>query len=88
LAALYGHYHKPVLKPTVLLLLLLLQTYYLPASAFKQQLTAITETAVVGSRLFFDYITLQAMSAETFNPGFETLWLVSEDILERGGGWD
>lgn len=51
--------------------------YYLPASAFKQQLNAITETAVVGSRLFFDYIHLDAMSAESYNPGFETLWLVS-----------
>ena len=54
-----------------------LQVYYLPASAFKQQLNAITETAVVGSRLFFDYIHLDAMSAESYNPGFETLWLVS-----------
>lgn len=53
-----------------------LQVYYLPASAFKEQLTAITETAVAGSRLFFDYITLSAMSGETFMPGFETLWLV------------
>jgi methyltransferase (TIGR00027 family) len=49
--------------------------YYLPASAVKQQLTAITETAVVGSRLFFDFIHLDAMSAESYNPGFETLWL-------------
>jgi len=49
--------------------------YYLPAAAFKQQLTAITETAVVGSRLFFDFIHLDAMSAETYQPGFETLWL-------------
>lgn len=54
-----------------------MQVYYLPASAFKQQLTAITETAVVGSRLFFDYISLEAMSAQTYMPGFETLWLVS-----------
>jgi len=49
--------------------------YYLPAAAFKQQLTAITETAVVGSRLFFDFIHLDAMSAESYQPGFETLWL-------------
>jgi len=54
-----------------------LQVYYLPAAAFKQQLTAITETAVVGSRLFFDFIHLDAMSAASYQPGFETLWLVS-----------
>jgi hypothetical protein len=56
------------------------QVYYLPASAVKQQLTAITETAVVGSRLFFDFIHLDAMSAESYNPGFETLWLVSAKL--------
>lgn len=32
---------------------------------------------MVGSRLFFDFIHLDAMSAESYQPGFETLWLVS-----------
>lgn len=47
--------------------------YYLPPGAFKQQLTAISETAVRGSRLFFDFMHLDALSGEVFRPGLETL---------------
>lgn len=36
--------------------------YYLPPLAFKGLLTAIGETAVVGSRLYFDFINLTTMS--------------------------
>ena len=47
--------------------------YYLPPAAFKRQLTCISETAVVGSRLFFDFLHLSTLSGEVFHPGFETL---------------
>jgi hypothetical protein len=36
--------------------------YYLPPRAFKALLGAISETAVVGSRLYFDFINLTTMS--------------------------
>lgn len=51
--------------------------YYLPPAAFKQQLTAISETAVRGSRLFFDFLHLDALSGDVFRPGLETLLVVS-----------
>lgn len=51
--------------------------YYLPPAAVKQQLTAISETAVRGSRLFFDFMHLDALSGEVFRPGLETLLVVS-----------
>eukprot|EP00878_Enallax_costatus_P002294 GHUV01002469.1.p1 GENE.GHUV01002469.1~~GHUV01002469.1.p1 ORF type:complete len:300 (+),score=73.22 GHUV01002469.1:1296-2195(+) len=47
--------------------------YYLPPAAVKQQLTAISETAVRGSRLFFDFMHLDALSGDVFRPGLETL---------------
>lgn len=53
-------------------------TYYLSPDAFKQQLTAISETAVVGSRLFMDTMRLDYLSAETCSPGLETMMLVRE----------
>jgi O-methyltransferase involved in polyketide biosynthesis len=36
--------------------------YYLPPLAFKALLTAICETAVVGSRIYFDFINLTTMA--------------------------
>eukprot|EP00879_Flechtneria_rotunda_P000635 GHRR01000748.1.p1 GENE.GHRR01000748.1~~GHRR01000748.1.p1 ORF type:complete len:385 (+),score=106.17 GHRR01000748.1:472-1626(+) len=50
--------------------------YYLPPAAVKQQLTSISETAVAGSRLFFDYLHLQTVAGDVFNPGFETMMVV------------
>jgi len=47
--------------------------YYLPPLAFKRQLTCISETAVVGSRLYFDFLHLSTLSGDKFHPGFETL---------------
>ncbi|KAI8462802.1 MAG: S-adenosyl-L-methionine-dependent methyltransferase [Monoraphidium minutum] len=47
--------------------------YYLPPLAFKGLLTAISETAVVGSRVYFDFINLSTMAGEVWHPGFETL---------------
>lgn len=47
--------------------------YYLPPEAFKASLTSISETAVAGSRLFFDFLHLDALSGEIWNPGLETL---------------
>jgi hypothetical protein len=45
--------------------------YYLPPRAFKSLLSAISETAVVGSRLYFDFINLSTMSGEGAGRGFE-----------------
>ncbi|GBF98456.1 S-adenosyl-L-methionine-dependent methyltransferase [Raphidocelis subcapitata] len=47
--------------------------YYLPPVAFKSLLSALAETAAVGSRLYFDFINLSTMSGDVFHPGFETL---------------
>ncbi|KAF6252539.1 S-adenosyl-L-methionine-dependent methyltransferase [Scenedesmus sp. NREL 46B-D3] len=47
--------------------------YYLPPQAFKKSLTGISETAVAGSRLFFDFLHLDALSNEIVMPGLETL---------------
>ncbi|WIA21539.1 hypothetical protein OEZ85_000736 [Tetradesmus obliquus] len=47
--------------------------YYLPPEAFKKSLTGISETAVAGSRLFFDFLHLDALSNEIVMPGLETL---------------
>jgi hypothetical protein len=38
--------------------------YYLPPQAFKNLLNAISDTAVLGSRLYFDFINLSTMSGE------------------------
>jgi O-methyltransferase involved in polyketide biosynthesis len=38
--------------------------YYLPPEAFKGLLNAISDNAVLGSRLFFDFINLSTMSGE------------------------
>jgi hypothetical protein len=51
--------------------------YYLPPEAFKKSLTGISETAVAGSRLFFDFLHLDALSNEITMPGLETLLVVS-----------
>jgi O-methyltransferase involved in polyketide biosynthesis len=51
--------------------------YYLPPEAFKASLTGISETAVAGSRLFFDFLHLDALSNEITMPGLETLLVVS-----------
>jgi O-methyltransferase involved in polyketide biosynthesis len=51
--------------------------YYLPPAAFKSSLTGISETAVAGSRLFFDFLHLDALSNEITMPGLETLLVVS-----------
>lgn len=50
--------------------------YYLPPEAFKQSLTSISETAVAGSRLFFDFLHLESLSNEVLHPGLETLLMV------------
>lgn len=52
-------------------------TYYLPPDAFKQQLQCISDCAVVGSRLYFDFLHLSTLSGEKWHPGFETLMVVS-----------
>ena len=36
--------------------------YYLPPAAFKGLLASISETATIGSRLYFDFINLSTMS--------------------------
>jgi hypothetical protein len=51
--------------------------YYLPPEAFKKSLTGISETAVAGSRLFFDFLHLDALANEIVMPGLETLLVVS-----------
>lgn len=51
--------------------------YYLPAEAFKQSLTSISETAVAGSRLFFDFLHLDSLANNVLHPGLETLLMVS-----------
>lgn len=52
--------------------------YYLPAEAFKQSLTSISETAVAGSRLFFDFLHLDSLANNVLHPGLETLLMVRE----------
>ncbi|KIZ07560.1 Putative S-adenosyl-L-methionine-dependent methyltransferase [Monoraphidium neglectum] len=47
--------------------------YYLPPLAFRSLLQSISDAAVVGSRVFFDFINLSTMAGEVFHPGFETL---------------
>jgi hypothetical protein len=54
--------------------------YYLPPEAFKASLTGISETAVAGSRLFFDFLHLDALSNEITMPGLETLLVVSSRL--------